>query len=430
MRYAPIDPSLFVANRRRLAERLKPGSLAVLNSNDVMPTSADGTHPFIQQTDLFYLSGIDQEESTLVLFPDAREEKHREVLFLRETNEQIALWEGRKYSREEATGVSGIRTVYWNQEFEAVFRGLAIQAEGITLNTNEHARAAVQVETRDARFGRWCREAYPLHRYERLAPILHHLRAVKSPLEVDLIRQAAALTGRAFRRLLRFIRPGVWEFEIEAEIQHEFLRNRSRGPAFQTIVASGPDSCTLHYVRNDKPCREGDLVLLDFGAEYAHYAADLTRTVPVNGRFTERQRAVYEAVLRVQKAAIDLLRPGNTLEAYNAEVGRITESELIGLGVLDADRVREQPADRPLYKTYFPHGTSHHLGLDVHDYGDRFRPFEPGMVFTCEPGIYLRAEGIGVRIENDILVTADGPEDLMADIPREVEEIESIMNGG
>lgn len=428
MRYAPIDPSLFVANRRRLAERLKPGSLAVLNSNDVMPTSADGTHPFIQQTDLFYLSGIDQEESTLVLFPDVREEKHREVLFLRETSEQIALWEGRKYSREEATAVSGIRTVYWNQEFEAVFRGLALQAEGITLNSNEHARAAVQVETRDARFGRWCREAYPLHRYERLAPILHHLRAVKSPVEVDLIRQAAALTGRAFRRLLRFIRPGVWEFEIEAEIHHEFLRNRSRGPAFQTIVASGPDSCTLHYVRNDKPCREGDLVLLDFGAEYAHYAADLTRTVPVNGRFTERQRAVYEAVLRVQKGAIDLLRPGNTLEAYNAEVGRMTESELIGLGVLDADRVREQPPDRPLYKTYFPHGTSHHLGLDVHDYGDRFRPFEPGMVFTCEPGIYLRTEGIGVRIENDILVTADGPEDLMADIPREVEEIEEIMN--
>ncbi len=430
MRYAPIDPSLFAANRRRLAERLKPGSLAVLNSNDVMPTSADGTHPFIQQTDLSYLSGIDQEESTLVLFPDAREEKHREVLFLRETNEQIALWEGRKYSREEATAVSGIRTVYWNQELETVFRALAIQAEGITLNTNEHARAAVQVETRDARFGRWCREAYPLHRYERLAPILHHLRAVKSPLEVDLIRQAAVLTGRAFRRLLRFIRPGVWEFEIEAEIQHEFVRNRSRGPAFQTIVASGPDSCTLHYVRNDKPCREGDLVLLDFGAEYAHYAADLTRTLPVNGRFTERQRAVYEAVLRVQKAAIDLLRPGNTLEAYNAEVGRITESELIGLGVLDADRVREQPPDRPLYKAYFPHGTSHHLGLDVHDYGDRFRPFEPGMVFTCEPGIYLRAEGIGVRIENDILITADGPEDLMADIPREVEEIETIMNGG
>ena len=428
MRHAPIDPTVFIENRRRLVERLKPGSLAVLNSNDVMPTSADGTHPFVQQTDLFYLCGIDQEESTLVLFPQAGEEKHREVLFLRETSDQIALWEGKKYSREEASAVSGIRTVYWNAEFDAVFRGLAFQSERIYLNSNEHPRAATAVETRDARFRRWCRDAFPLHRYERLAPILHHLRAVKAPAEVDLIRQAAALTGRAFRRLLRFIRPGVWEFEIEAEIQHEFLRNRSRGPAFQTIVASGPDSCVLHYVKNDKPCREGDLVLLDFGAEYAHYAADLTRTVPVNGRFTERQKAVYNAVLRVQKAAIELLRPGNTLEAYNAEVGRNMEAELIGLGVLDAARVRGQPPDRPLYKTYFPHGTSHHLGLDVHDYGDRFRPFEPGMVFTCEPGIYLREEGIGVRIENDILVTAGDPEDLMADIPREAEEIEALMN--
>jgi Xaa-Pro aminopeptidase len=428
MRYAPIDPQLFIENRRRLAERLKPGSLAVLNSNDVMPTSADGIHPFVQQTDLVYLSGIDQEESTLVLFPEAKEEKHREVLFLRETNEQIALWEGKKFSREEATAVSGIRTVYWNAEFDAVFRGLVFQSERIYLNSNEHTRAAALVETRDARFGRWCREAFPLHRYERLAPILHHLRAVKWPVEVDLIRQAVALTGRAFRRLLRFIRPGVWEFEIEAEIQHEFLRNRSRGVAFQTIVASGPDSCTLHYVKNDKPCRDGDLVLLDFGAEYAHYAADLTRTVPVNGRFTERQKAVYNAVSRVQKAAIDLLRPGNTLEAYNAEVGRRMEAELIGLGVLDPARVRDQPPDRPLYKTYYPHGTSHHLGLDVHDYGDRFRPFEAGMVFTCEPGIYLREEGIGVRIENDILVTAGEPEDLMADVPREADEIEALMN--
>ena len=428
MRYAPIDPTLFVANRRRLAERLKPGALAVLNSSDVMPTSADGTHPFIQQTDLFYLCGIDQEESTLVVFPGAREEKHREVLFLRETNDQIALWEGRKYAREEATAVSGVQTVCWNAEFDTVFRGLAAQAERIYLNSNEHPRAASEVESRDARFGRRCRESFPLHRYERLAPLMHHLRAVKSPLEVDLIRQAAALTGRAFRRLLGFIRPGVWEFEIEAEIWHEFLRGRSRGPAFQTIAASGPDSCTLHYVKNDKPCRDGDMVLLDFGAEYAHYAADLTRTVPVNGRFTARQRAVYAAVLRVQKAAIDLLRPGNTFEAYHAEVGKLMEAELIGLGVLDAEGVRAQPADRPLYKSYFPHGTSHHLGLDVHDYGDRFRPFEAGMVLTCEPGIYLREEGIGVRIENDILVTADGPEDLMADIPREVDEIEALMN--
>ncbi len=428
MRYTPIDPALFVENRRRLAVRLKPGSIAVLNSNDVMPTSADGVFPFVQQTDLFYLSGIDQEESTLVIFPDAREEKHREILFLRETNEQIALWEGRKYAKQEAADLAGVRTVYWNSEFETVFRGLAVQAERLYLNTNEHARAAVLVETRDARFVKWCRENYPLHATERLAPHLHHLRAVKSAIEVEQIRKAAEITGQAFRRLLGFIRPGVWEHEIEAEIVHEFLRRRSRGPAFQTIVASGGDSCTLHYVANDKQCRPGDLVLMDFGAEYAHYAADLSRTVPVDGRFTARQKAVYEAVLNVQKAAIGMLRPGATFEAYHAEVGRVMESELIGLGLLDAAAVASQPKDKPLYKQYFPHGTSHHLGLDVHDYGDRYRPFEAGMVLTCEPGIYIREEGIGVRIENDILITADGPADLTAGIPREAEEIEEIMN--
>jgi Xaa-Pro aminopeptidase len=427
MRYDPIDPQLFIGNRRRLAAKLQANSIAVLNSNDVMPTSADGVHPFIQQTDLFYLSGIDQEESTLVLFPGAREEKHREVLFLRETSEQIALWEGRKYTKEAAAALSGVKTVYWNAEFDAVFRGLVFQADRIYLNSNEHVRAGAIVETRDARFGKWCRESFPLHRYDRLAPILHNLRAVKSPVEIDRIRRAVDITGQAFRRLLSFIRPGVWEYEIEAEIWHEFLRRRSRGPAFQTIVASGPDTCTLHYVKNDKPCREGDLVLIDFGAEYSNYAGDLTRTVPVGGRFSLRQRAVYEAVLRVQKAAIQMLRPGNTLEAVNEAVGRIVETELIGLSLLDPTAVQAQPKDKPLYKKYFPHGLSHHLGLDVHDYGDRFRPFEAGMVFTCEPGIYIREEGIGVRIENDILITDQGPVDLAADVPREADEIETLM---
>jgi Xaa-Pro aminopeptidase len=427
MRYDPIDPKLFIENRRKLSGQLKPKSMAVVNSSDVMPKSADGVHPFTQQTDLFYLSGIDQEQSALVIFPDAPEQKHREVLFLRETNEQIALWEGKKYTQEEAAAASGVRTVYWNTEFEAVFRGLAFQAERIYLNSNEHLRAEGVVETRDMRFGKWCRDMFPLHRYERLAPIMHHLRAVKSPIEVDLIRRAAGITGQAFRRLLGFIRPEVWEFEIEAEIWHEFLRRRSRGSAFQTIVASGADTCTLHYVKNDKPCRAGDLVLIDFGAEYANYASDLTRTVPVNGRFTSRQRAVYDAVLRVQKAAIQMLRAGNTLEAYHAEVGRLMEAELIGLSLLDAAQVRGQPKDKPLYKKYFPHGTSHYLGLDVHDYGDKFRPFEAGMVFTCEPGIYIREEGIGVRIENDILITDGEPVDLTADIPREAGEIEALM---
>jgi Xaa-Pro aminopeptidase len=427
MRYLPIDNSLFVENRLRLVEKLKPGSIAVFNSSDILPTSADGTHPFIQQTDLFYLSGIDQAESTLVIAPDAKDVKHREILFLKETNEQIALWEGQKYSKDEAAAVSGIETVHWNHEFKNILKSLVYQSDHIYLNTNEHMRTDSSVETRDDRFRQWCRRKFPLHKYERLAPIMNDLRAVKSQLEVELIRKAGRITDGAFRRLLGFIKPGVWEFEIEAEIYHEFLRNRSRGPAFETIIASGPDSCTLHYVKNNKQCRAGDLVLIDFGAEYANYAADVTRTVPVTGRFSKRQKEVYNAVLKVQKAAIDLLTPGKTLDEYSKAVGRIMEDELIRLGLLKADDVKSQSPEEPLYKKYFPHGTSHHLGLDVHDYGDRYRKFEPGMVLTCEPGIYIREEGIGVRIENDILLTANSPIDLTESIPREADEIEELM---
>ena len=428
MKYLPIESDLFIKNRKRFVEQLKPNSIAVFNSNDVMPTSADGTHSFIQQTDLFYLSGIDQEESTLVICPDAREEKHREILFLKETNEQIALWEGQKYTKEEATTVSGIKTVYWNNEFNNIFKPMVFQSERIHLNTNEHLRADASVETRDKRFLQWCRETFPLHRYRRLAPIMQDLRIVKLPPEVDLIKTAGNITDQTFRRLLGFIKPGVWEFEIEAEICHEFLRNRSRGPAFETIIASGVDSCTLHYVRNDKQCREGDLVLIDFGAEYANYAADVTRTVPVSGRFSKRQKEVYKAVLNVHKAAIQMLTPGKTLDEYTREVGKVMETELIGLGLLDAGEVKKQSEDKPLYKKYFPHGTSHHLGLDVHDYGDKYRKFEPGMVLTCEPGIYIKDEAIGIRIENDILITKDEPLDLTDDIPREADEIEDLMN--
>ena len=427
MRYLPIDNALFIRNRQRLAEQLKPGSVAVFNSSDVLPTSADGTHRFIQQTDLFYLSGIDQEESTLVIVPDAKEEKHREILFLRETNEQIALWEGQKYTKEEAAAVSGIKTVYWNQEFKNIFTPLVYQAENIYLNTNEHLRADTSVETRDDRFRRWCRQTFPLHKYKRLAPVMHDLRAVKSQIEVDLIKNACDTTEKTFRRLLGFIKAGVWEFEIEAEIYHEFMRNRSRGPAFGTIVASGADCCTLHYVKNDKQCRNDELVLIDFGAEYANYAADVTRTVPVGGSFSKRQKQVYEAVLKVQKEAISRLTPGKTFDEYNKEVGRIMEGELIRLGLLNPDEVKKQSEDQPLYKKYFPHGTSHYLGLDVHDYGDKYRKFEPGMVLTCEPGIYIRDEAIGIRIENDILITEGRPVDLTESIPREAEEIEALM---
>ena len=428
MKYLPIDQMLFVENRRRLTAELKPNSIAILNSNDVMPINADGKHPFIQQTDLFYFSGIDQEESTLIIFPDAKEEKHREILFLKETNEQIAIWEGQKYSKAEATRISGINSIHWNKEFETLLKLLLIQADHIYLNTNEHLRASTAVETRDARFLKWCMESFPLHKYERLAPLMHHLRAVKSQTEVDLIKDACQITEKTFLRLLDFIKPGVWEFEIEAEIYHEFMRNRSRGPAFETIVASGTDSCVLHYVKNDKQCQDGDVVLIDFGAEYANYNSDVTRTLPVNGKFTKRQREVYEAVLNVQKAATQLLKPGNTIDEYHKEVGKIMEAELIHLGVLERAEIKNQPKDEPLYKKFFPHGASHHLGLDVHDYGDKYRKFEPGMIFTCEPGIYIRDESIGVRIENNILITENDPLDLTESIPREAQEIEDLMN--
>ena len=428
MKYLPIDSSLFVQNRQRFAAELKADSIAVLNANDVMPTSADGVRSFIQNTDFFYLSGIDEEESILVIFPDAREEKHREILFIKETSEEIATWEGPKYSKEDASKMSGIKTIYWTREFEKIFRGLVFEADLIYLNSNEHLRADVSVETRDARFLKWCKENYPLHEYKRLAPIMHRIRPVKSKMEVELIKQACKITEKAFLRLLDFIRPGIWEFEIEAEIYHEFITNRSRGPAYAPIIASGANTCILHYVKNNRQCQDGDLVLMDFGAEYANYASDLTRTIPVNGKFTFRQKEIYNSVLRVQKKAIQMLTPGNTFETYNKDVGVIMEKELIELGLLDAKAVKNQDPDDPLYKQYFMHGASHHLGLDVHDLGSKYRKFEEGMVFTCEPGIYIKAEEIGIRLENDILVTKDGPVDLMGNIPIEIDEIESLMN--
>jgi Xaa-Pro aminopeptidase len=427
MRYAPVNPELFAQNRKRLAAQLRPQSIAVFNSSDLMPTSADGSHCFVQHTDLFYLCGIDQADTILVIFPEAVEEKHREVLFVKRTDEKIAVWEGRQHSREAAGRVSDIATVYWTDEFESVFRPLVYQAETVYLNTNEHLRADVSVETRDRRFIDWCRTTFPLHCYARLAPLMHHLRAIKSETEIDLIRQAVTITAKAFLRILTFLKPGVWEFEVEAEVVYEFLKNRSRGSAFEPIVAAGANACVLHYVKNDGQCKNGDLLLLDFGAEYAHYAADVTRTLPVNGRYSSRQRQIYDAVLRIQRAAMDMLEPGNTIDAYHKAIGKRVESELVQLGLLKKTDLKNQDKKNPLYKKYFMHGVSHHLGLDVHDYGDRFRPFEAGMVLTCEPGIYVPDEGIGIRLENDILITGNGPVDLTADIPIEADEIETLM---
>ena len=427
MRYGPIDPQLFIQNRRNFTQHLPPASLAIFQSNDVMPTNADGTMAFRQNNDLFYLSGVDQEESILVIFPDAKLPQHREILFLRETSEHILIWEGYKLTKDEARAQSGIPTIMWIDSFKQVLPALMNEAENVYLNSNEHIRAVVEVETRDTRFVKWMKEHYPLHQYRRVAPIMHQLRAIKSDEEIRLMRRAADITEKAFRRLLGFVKPGVWEYEIEAEILHEFARNASRGPAYGSIIASGASACILHYVSNDRQCQDGDVLLLDFGAEYANYAADLSRSLPVNGTFTKRQRDVYEAVLRVMKFATSQLVAGNNIEEYHAAVGRTMEQELIRLDLLNESDVKNQNPAAPLYKKYFMHGTSHYLGLDVHDVGDKYRTFEPGMVYTCEPGIYIREEGLGIRLENDILVTRSQPEDLMASIPLEIEDIERLM---
>lgn len=430
MRYSAIDNLLFIQNRQRLTRLLKPKSLVVLNANDIMPTNADGTMVFRQNNDLFYCTGVDQEETILVLFPAHPDEKFREVLFIRETSELIAIWEGHKLTKAEAEQTSGIqqRSIYWTHQFEQIFGQMVFEAQTVYLNTNEHTRATVAVETRDARFVQWFKAHFPLHHLERLAPLMHYLRATKLPQETQLISTAIDITEKMFRRLLTFIKPGVWEYEIEAEMMHEFLRNRSRGPAYTPIIASGASACVLHYIENNRQCQDGDMILLDLGAEYANYNADMTRSVPVNGRFSARQRAVYDAVLRVMRAATQLLVAGNLWDDYHKEVGKLMESELIGLGLLDRDAVANQHPDAPLYKRYFMHGTSHFLGLDVHDVGNKYRPFEAGMVFTCEPGIYIPEENLGIRLENNILITETGNIDLMATIPIEADEIESLMN--
>ncbi|GAB3735735.1 aminopeptidase P N-terminal domain-containing protein [Spirosoma lituiforme] len=430
MRYLPIDSQLFVKNRQRLAALLKPKSLVVVNANDIMPTNADGTMAFRQNNDLFYLTGVDQEETRMVLFPEHPDPKFREVLFLRETSELIEIWEGHKLTKAEAEQVTGLsqKQIYWTHQFNQIFGQMVFEASHIYLNTNEHTRASVNVQTQDARYIAQFRDTYPLHQLERLAPLMHQLRAIKQPQELPLIQTAIDTTDKMFRRLLTFIKPGVWEYEIEAEMMHEFLRNRSRGAAYTPIIASGANACVLHYIENNQQCQDGDVILLDIGAEYANYNADMTRSVPVNGRFTARQRAVYDAVLRVMNEATQMLKTGNLWDEYHREVGKIMESELIGLGLLDRTDVQNQDPDAPLYKKYFMHGTSHFLGLDVHDVGNKYRKMEPGMVFTVEPGIYIREEKLGIRLENNILITESGNIDLMKNIPVEADEIEDLMN--
>ncbi|MBI5772480.1 MAG: aminopeptidase P family protein [Verrucomicrobia bacterium] len=426
MRHAPIDPQLFTENRRRLAALLPGNALAVVNANDVPPTNADGSLLLVPNSDLFYLAGIEQEESLLVLAPDAFDPKLREVLFLREPSEHLKIWEGHKHSKEEAQKISGIKTVKWLAEFPLVFRQLMCDAEQVFLNSNEHKRAASEVESREERFVRDCQRKFPLHTYHRLARLLHQLRVVKSAREISLLQQACDITEKGFRRVLKFTKPGVNECEVEAEFVHEFTRRRAKF-AYNPIIASGANACVLHYNHNDQPCKKGDLLLLDVGACYANYNADLTRTIPVSGKFTKRQKAVYNAVLRVMRASIAGATVGKLSRDWLKESQMMMNDELLALGLLTKADIRKQTDDTPACRKYFMHGLGHPLGLDVHDVGFTTQPFAPGWVLTVEPGIYIPKESFGVRLENDILVTENGPVDLMAKIPVEVEEIEELM---
>ena len=428
MKYHPISKKLFEHNRALFSAKLDNQSLAVFCSNDQMPTNADGTMPFKQNSDLFWLSGIDQEESKLIIFPECSNPKHREILFLKETSDLIAIWEGAKLSKDKAYETSGIRTVYWESQFDDIFEKLMLEVKTVYLNSNEHARSTSIVQTQTDRFNDWCKSKFSTKAFVKSAPIMHDLRATKHSIEVDLMQHACNITEKGFRRVLKSVKPGIMEYEIEAEYMHEFLINRSRGFAYEPIIASGRNACVLHYIDNNNVCKDGDIILMDVGAEYANYASDMTRCVPVNGMFTKRQKQVYNAVLSVMKQAASMLRPGILLEDYHKEVGLIMQTKLIELGLIDQHDVDKQDPKRPAYKKYFMHGTSHFLGLDVHDVGNFKNPIKEGMVFTCEPGIYILEEKLGIRLENDLLITNDEPFDLMANIPLEANEIEDLMN--
>ena len=429
MKYTPIDRNLFIKNRKKFVAQMKKNSIAVFNSNDIYPVSADSTLPFAQHRDIFYLSGVDQEESILLLFPDAPYEHQREILFLKETSELIAIWEGEKLTKEKAFETSGIKTVIWLQDFPKTLKELMSFADTIYINTNEHYRATIETETREARFVKWWKEQYPAHQVAKSNPILQRLRSVKEQEELDLIQHACNITEKGFRRILPFVKPGVTEYEIEAEFIHEFVRNRSKGFAYTPIIASGNNANVLHYIENNQECKAGDLILFDVAAEYANYSSDMSRTIPVSGRYSARQKEVYNAVNRVKEEAQKMLIPGTDWKQYHEEVGKIMTSELLGLGLLDKADVQNEDPAWPAYKKYFMHGTSHHMGLDTHDYGILTEPMQANMVFTVEPGIYIPEEGFGIRLEDNLVIQESGaPLNLMANIPILIEEIEDLMN--
>lgn len=429
MRYTNISSSVYKKNRVNFSNKIDSFGLAIFNSNDIYPIGADSTMPFAQHRDIFYLTGIDQEETILLLFPKAKNPIYREVLFIKETNDHIAVWEGEKLSKAQARNISGIKTILWVSDFETLFFTLSTQSDLFYFNTNEHYRANNKTQTREDRFIEWAKKKYPAHRVAKSNPILQKLRSIKSSEEIDQIQTACNITEKGIRRLLSFIKPGVWEYEIEAELAHEFIKNQSKGFAYAPIIASGKNANILHYTKNNNQCKNGELILLDVAAEYGNYSSDLTRTLPVTGKFNDRQKAVYNAVLTVKKKATKLLIPGAYWEDYHLEVGKIMTAELLKIGLLDKADIQNQKSDLPAYKKYFMHGTSHHMGLDTHDYGLLQDPIEANMVFTVEPGIYIPEEGFGIRLEDDVVIQENSePKNLMAKIPIEIDEIESLMN--
>ncbi len=425
MKYNRINSALFVKNRKKIANKLAPGSIAVFHSNDEMPRNGDAYFTFKQQSDLFYLTGVDQEDTILVLFPDSPNPLFKEMIFVKETSEQIAIWDGARLMPNDVLAVSGIANVFWFHEFWKTIHSAFLLADNIYVNLNENDRFTDKVSYANLRFAQEIFAKYPAHQIKRSAPILANIRMVKEPEEIELLKEAIRITKLGFERLLKFVKPGVWEYEIEAELIHEFIRNKSRGFAFDPIIGSGNSACVLHYIENNKQCKDGDLLLLDFGAEYANYNGDLSRCIPVNGKFSKRQMEVYNAVLSVQNKAKTLLKAGVSIPDYHAQVCSFMSEKLVEINLLTTKELKDNPK---AFLKYYMHGTSHHLGLDVHDVMHRFEPMQLGSVLTVEPGIYIQEEGIGVRIENDVILTENGVIDLMDGYPTTIDEIESIMN--
>lgn len=428
MRYLPINYNLFKNNRKKFISQMKKNSLAVFFSNDQYPRNGDQYFSFRQQSDFFYLTGIEQEKSILLLSPDCPNKNLREAIFILHSNPILETWEGHKYNFEEVQEISGIKNIYWLEDFDVFLKEAMSYQNNVYLNSNEYPKFNPEVVTREMRFGQEIKNNFPFHKYYRAAPLLTKQRLVKSSEEIDLIRHACNITNKALRKVLSVTRPGLWEFELEAEITHEFIKNRANGHSYAPIIASGKNACVLHYIENNKKLKKGDLILMDFGAEYANYAADLTRTIPVNGKFNNRQRELYSAVLSVMKEVKKLYIPGSTINDINDAANKLMEQQLVKLGLLTKQEIKKQDLSNPAYKKYFMHGTAHFLGLDVHDVGSKYETLKPGMILTCEPGLYIKEENIGIRIENDILITENEPEDLMSDFPIEIEEIESLMN--